>query len=144
MQSAELKDVIPILDVRDVEAALRFYVERLGFQVDFRYEEDPNNYAGVRRGDVYLHMQWQHEDHFRDGAAGGCLITRWVNRRVESVCCPIIRSPRREPLRMGKRGRRCRTQRSCRWEPSATSTTTHEQATPGAKSHAPATRGSLL
>ena len=30
MQSAELKDVIPILDVRDVEAALRFYVERLG------------------------------------------------------------------------------------------------------------------
>ena len=31
MQSAELKDVIPILDVRDVEVALRFYVERLGF-----------------------------------------------------------------------------------------------------------------
>jgi catechol 2,3-dioxygenase-like lactoylglutathione lyase family enzyme len=36
MQSAELKDVIPILDVRDAEVALRFYVERLGFQVDFR------------------------------------------------------------------------------------------------------------
>ena len=36
MQSAELKDVIPILDVRDVEVALRFYVVRLGFQVDFR------------------------------------------------------------------------------------------------------------
>ena len=70
MQSAELKDVIPILDVRDVEAALRFYVERLGFQIDFRYEEDPNNYAGVRRGGVSLHMQWQHEDHFRDGTAG--------------------------------------------------------------------------
>jgi hypothetical protein len=30
MQSAELKDVIPILDVRDVEAALRFYVEPTG------------------------------------------------------------------------------------------------------------------
>jgi uncharacterized glyoxalase superfamily protein PhnB len=70
MQSAELKDVIPILDVRDVEAALRFYVEQLAFQVDFRYEEDPNNYAGVRRGGVYLHMQWQHEDSFRDGTAG--------------------------------------------------------------------------
>jgi catechol 2,3-dioxygenase-like lactoylglutathione lyase family enzyme len=70
MQSAGLKGVIPILDVRDVEAALRFYVERLGFQVDFRYEEDPNNCAGVSRGDVYLHMQWQHEGHFRDGTAG--------------------------------------------------------------------------
>ena len=70
MPTAELKDVIPILDVRDVEAALRFYVERLGFQVAFRYEEDPNNYAGVRRGGVCLHMQWQHEDRFRDGTAG--------------------------------------------------------------------------
>jgi uncharacterized glyoxalase superfamily protein PhnB len=70
MPTTELKDVIPILDVRDVEAALRFYVDRLGFQVDFRYEDDPSNYAGVRRGAVYLHMQWQHEDEFRKGTAG--------------------------------------------------------------------------
>src|SRR6516164_7629462 len=70
MPTTELKDVIPILDGRDVEAALRFYVNRLGFQVDFRYEEDPNNYAGVRRGGVCLHMQWQHEDEFRKGTAG--------------------------------------------------------------------------
>jgi catechol 2,3-dioxygenase-like lactoylglutathione lyase family enzyme len=65
-----LKDVIPILDVRDVNAALRFYIERLGFQLDFRYEEDPDNYAGVRRGDVCLHMQWQHADNFDNGVAG--------------------------------------------------------------------------
>ena len=70
MSTAELKDAVPILDVRDVEAALRFYVERLGFRVDFRYEDDPDNYAGVRRGDVCLHMQWQHEDEFRKGTAG--------------------------------------------------------------------------
>ena len=70
MPTANLKDVLPILDVRDVEAALRFYVERLGFQLDFRYEEDPNNYAGVRRGGVSLHMQWQHEDNFSNGKAG--------------------------------------------------------------------------
>jgi catechol 2,3-dioxygenase-like lactoylglutathione lyase family enzyme len=67
---ARLKDAIPILDVRNIEAALRYYVDRLGFQVDFRYEEDPDNYAGVRRDDVYLHMQWQHEDEFRKGTAG--------------------------------------------------------------------------
>ena len=70
MSTAELKDAVPILDVRDVEAALRFYVERLGFRVDFRYEDDPDNYAGVRRGDVCLHMQWQHEDLFQAGQAG--------------------------------------------------------------------------
>jgi uncharacterized glyoxalase superfamily protein PhnB len=74
MPTTELKDVIPILDVRNVEAALRFYVDRLGFQVDFRYEDDPNNYAGVRRGGVCLHMQWQHEEEFRKGKAGALRI----------------------------------------------------------------------
>jgi catechol 2,3-dioxygenase-like lactoylglutathione lyase family enzyme len=67
---ARFKDAIPILDVRDVEAALRYYIDRLGFQIDFRYEDDPGNYAGVRREDVYLHIQWQHEDEFRKGTAG--------------------------------------------------------------------------
>ncbi|HEX5475153.1 MAG TPA: VOC family protein [Vicinamibacterales bacterium] len=67
---ARLALAIPILDVRDVEAALRYYVERLGFEIDFRYENDPGNYAGVRRDDVSLHMQWQHDDHFKKGTAG--------------------------------------------------------------------------
>ena len=70
MPSTELKGVIPILDVRNVDVALRFYVEQLGFQVDFRYEDDPNNYAGVSRGSVCLHMQWQDEELFRSGMAG--------------------------------------------------------------------------
>jgi catechol 2,3-dioxygenase-like lactoylglutathione lyase family enzyme len=70
MGRANLQGVIPILDVRDVEAALRFYVERLGFRVEFRYADDPNNYAGVCRDRVSLHMQWQHDDEFRKGTAG--------------------------------------------------------------------------
>ena len=70
MSATQLKDVIPILDVRDVDRALRYYVERLGFQIEFRYADDPNNYAGVVRDSVCLHMQWQHEDHFKQGTAG--------------------------------------------------------------------------
>jgi uncharacterized glyoxalase superfamily protein PhnB len=70
MPTNTFSNVIPILDVHDVDRALRFYVEQLGFEVDFRYEEDPNNYAGVRRDGVCLHMQWQHEDHFKAGTAG--------------------------------------------------------------------------
>jgi len=70
MAGARFKDAIPILDVHDVNTALRFYVERLGFEVDFRHVEDPDNYAGVRRDDVHLHMQWQHEEHFKKGTAG--------------------------------------------------------------------------
>src|SRR5712692_8952535 len=41
MPIAKFKDVIPILDVRDVDAALRFYVKRLGFDIDFRDDEHP-------------------------------------------------------------------------------------------------------
>ena len=70
MSTIELKDVIPILDVRNVDEALRYYVQDLGFQLDFRSEDGPDNYAGVRRGNVRLHMQWQHEDHFTNGTAG--------------------------------------------------------------------------
>lgn len=70
MPIAKLLDAIPILDVHDVNKALRFYVERLGFQVAFRYDGDPDNYAGVRRDGVYLDMQWQHAEHFERGAAG--------------------------------------------------------------------------
>jgi len=70
MGIAQLKNAIPILDVRDMNRALGYYVEQLGFQVEFRYEKDPSNYAGVVRDDVCLHMQWQHEDEFKKGAAG--------------------------------------------------------------------------
>ena len=70
MPISQFKDVIPILDVRDVEKALCYYVEVLGFEIEFRYGKDPNNYAGVCRDGVSLHMQWQHEDHFKAGTAG--------------------------------------------------------------------------
>ena len=76
---AKFKDAIPILDVHDVNAALRFYVERLGFEVEFRYAENPDNYAGVRRDDVHLHMQWQHEEHFKNGTARRLRVRLIVN-----------------------------------------------------------------
>jgi uncharacterized glyoxalase superfamily protein PhnB len=71
MSITRFKDVIPILDVRDVEKALHFYVERLGFQIEFRYEGDPDNYAGICRDGISLHMQWQDEQQFKAGTAGG-------------------------------------------------------------------------
>ena len=47
--AARLGPAIPILDVRHIEEAISFYTDRLGFDVDFRYEKHPENYAGVRR-----------------------------------------------------------------------------------------------
>lgn len=70
MPNIRIGPAIPILDVTHIEEALSFYVERLGFEVDFRYENDPENYAGVRRDGVRLHMQRQEPEHFQNGSAG--------------------------------------------------------------------------
>jgi catechol 2,3-dioxygenase-like lactoylglutathione lyase family enzyme len=71
MTNARLGPAIPILDVRHIEEALSFYVDRLGFVVDFRYEKDPENYAGVRRDDLRLHVQRRESEQFDNGTAGG-------------------------------------------------------------------------
>lgn len=55
------KGVNPLLGVRDLERALEFYVGQLGFHSTFRDPSQPDNYAGVRRDRVELHMQWQGE-----------------------------------------------------------------------------------
>lgn len=59
--TARLRQIHPLLGTRDVERALDFYVERLGFRVVFRDASTPANYAVLQRDDVELHFQWQDE-----------------------------------------------------------------------------------
>jgi hypothetical protein len=49
--------VRPVLSVKDVVAAVRFY-ERLAFRRVFVDDESAPRYAGVARDDVELHLQW--------------------------------------------------------------------------------------
>lgn len=58
MSNARLRAVHPILPTRDVRAAVAYYVERLGFEQAFADSPDEPGYAGVRRDDVELHLQW--------------------------------------------------------------------------------------
>jgi len=53
--------VQPILGTRDIEKAIDFYVQRLGFTLAFRDGSTPTNYVGLRRDRVELHMQFQYE-----------------------------------------------------------------------------------
>jgi catechol 2,3-dioxygenase-like lactoylglutathione lyase family enzyme len=55
------KDIHPILGTRDIQRAIEFYTQKLGFQLAFRDETDPPNYVGFRRDTVELHMQFQFE-----------------------------------------------------------------------------------
>jgi uncharacterized glyoxalase superfamily protein PhnB len=71
---AEMSRVIPVLPARNVTEAIRFYVDRLGFELRFTDRPDDPQYAGVRRGDVVLHLQFQYEKDFQAGTAGQCML----------------------------------------------------------------------
>ena len=75
MKTTKSKEVIPILPVPDVEAAVRFDTERLGFRLSFRDRSDPNNYVGVRRDGVELHLQRHDEE---DIPEKGTLMLRFI------------------------------------------------------------------
>jgi catechol 2,3-dioxygenase-like lactoylglutathione lyase family enzyme len=75
---AQFGEVQPVLPVRDVDKALRFYVERLGFRLAFRDRPGPDaNYVGLRRDNVELHLQWHEQADFK-GVEAGTLMLRFV------------------------------------------------------------------
>jgi len=55
---------VPILRIFDEQAALRHYVQYLGFTVDWthRFEDDLPLYMQVSRGDCVLHLSEHHGD----------------------------------------------------------------------------------
>jgi catechol 2,3-dioxygenase-like lactoylglutathione lyase family enzyme len=78
MSPIQFREVQPVLPVRDVERAVRFYVERLGFRLAFRDRPGPDaNYVGLRRDGVELHLQWHDEADFKSVEAG-TLMLRFV------------------------------------------------------------------
>src|SRR4051794_40230522 len=58
---AMFKETHPILGTRDIQRAIGFYTQQLGFKLAFGDKADPPNYVGFRRDAVVLHMQFQFE-----------------------------------------------------------------------------------
>jgi catechol 2,3-dioxygenase-like lactoylglutathione lyase family enzyme len=63
-----LRDVIPILLVRDVPGSAAFFKDKLGFEVDFLHGS-PAFYGAVSRDDVCLHLRFVHRPFFAQAAA---------------------------------------------------------------------------
>jgi uncharacterized glyoxalase superfamily protein PhnB len=63
-----LAAAIPILFVRDVEAAAMFYERKLGFRVEFLHGKPPF-YGAVSRGRACLHLRFVHHTNFAELAA---------------------------------------------------------------------------
>jgi uncharacterized glyoxalase superfamily protein PhnB len=63
-----LKDVTPILCVRDVKACAAFFQQKLGFKIDFLHGLPPF-YGAVSRDGVCLHMRYVQQPLFAQTAA---------------------------------------------------------------------------
>jgi catechol 2,3-dioxygenase-like lactoylglutathione lyase family enzyme len=70
-----LGGAVPILFVRDVEAAAAFYKVKLGFQIDFLHGKPPF-YGSVSRDRACLHLRFVHETSFAELASreGGLIL----------------------------------------------------------------------
>jgi len=62
-----LKDVAPVLLVRDVKASAAFFQQRLGFKIDFLHGLPPF-YGAVSRDGVCLHIRYVHQPLFAQAA----------------------------------------------------------------------------
>ncbi len=61
---------VPILPVEDLELAREFYVDALGFDVDFEATEDGRTgLLGLRRGSIYLTLDCPMDGHGREACA---------------------------------------------------------------------------
>lgn len=65
--SGFLKAIHPVLPVKDVNTAIDYYCDKLGFNIAFRDPTDPNGYAGVLRDNIEIHLQWHDEKEWVDG-----------------------------------------------------------------------------
>ena len=56
---AVIKDLNPVLPVRNVKDAVAYYTDKLGFALAFQSPADNPSYAVIRRDDVTFDLQWQ-------------------------------------------------------------------------------------
>ncbi|MCC1484540.1 glyoxalase superfamily protein [Winogradskyella immobilis] len=64
---AYLKQVYPILPVKDVLETVDYYVNQLGFTLGFKDVGDHPNYAGVIRDGIEIHFQWHSDAEWANG-----------------------------------------------------------------------------
>lgn len=55
---AKLHQIHPVLPVKNVLESLKFYVNKLGFTIAFANDSKQPTYAGIRRDDIEIHLQW--------------------------------------------------------------------------------------
>ncbi len=67
---------IPHLRILDYDRAVSFYVDVLGFEIDFEWRHEPGFpvYMGIRRGTLYVHLS-EHEGSGQPGKGRGMTLS---------------------------------------------------------------------
>jgi catechol 2,3-dioxygenase-like lactoylglutathione lyase family enzyme len=73
-EKARFERTIPILRIFDIAKAREFYLDYLGFKLDFehRFSADAPLFMGVSRGDVQIFLS----EHYGDGTPGTHVVVR--------------------------------------------------------------------
>ena len=79
---SQFTSVQPVLPAKDVGKALDFYTNKLGFEIVFKDDEENTKYAGIKRDEIELHLQWHDEKDF-DSVGKPAL--RFVIQDVDSL-----------------------------------------------------------
>ena len=83
MNKGHLHQIHPILPVQDVVEALKFYVNKLGFSIAFADDSKNPTYAGIRRDDIEIHLQWHDAHEWEAGFSTPML--RIVTQNIEAL-----------------------------------------------------------
>ena len=67
MSKGFLKQIHPVLPVKNVTEAILYYTQKLGFILSFKDDGDDPKYGGVSRDTVELHLQWHDSKEWEIG-----------------------------------------------------------------------------
>ncbi len=64
---AHLKQIHPVLPVRNVSKSMMYYQDLLGFNIAFKDPGNDPKYAGIQRDAIEIHLQWHDEKDWVEG-----------------------------------------------------------------------------
>lgn len=62
-----LKQIHPVLPVRNVSESIKYYQDLLGFNIAFKDTGNDPKYAGIQRDAIEIHLQWHDEKDWGEG-----------------------------------------------------------------------------
>ena len=77
-----LQEIHPVLPVKDVKVAFKYYVEKLGFEIAFADDNTNPYYVGIKRDAIGIHLQCHNS---KEWDAVERSILRFVTQNIEDL-----------------------------------------------------------